>query len=968
MGTKGAWKTYRYVDGLAHNRVLSICEDREGYLWFGTWYAGASRYDGRTWRTFSSKDGLSSSRIEVIHRDGSGILWFGGEDGDVCCYDGKNLTVQEGLYRARAIYEDREGNLWFHREDGVACYDGKTWKTFMPQDGLARGGVHAIYEDRYGSMWFGTWGGGLSCYDGEAWTTFTTEDGLASNWVNAIDEDRYGYMWIGTEKGVTRYDGMGFFSQKRLDSVDIDRVHVIYKDKEENLWFGTDQGAFQYDGEDWIGLAVEDGMVSNRVQAIYEDRFGSMWFGTNHGVSRYDKSWVQYTIEDGLSGNSVFAIHRDRAGCLWFGTSHGVNCYDGTSCNGITAKKELSSKLITSICEDKSGNLWFATLEAGVTQYDGESWTVFTTADGLAHDDVWSILEDKDGSIWVGTGSHMVGHIGAGVSRYDGGTWATFTPSANGIAWGGVQSICQDRAGHLWIGSLGGLSRYDGKMWVNLSESVRAIHLGEKVHSSVRAIHEDESGNLWIGTYGAGLICYDGKAWRTFTTEDGLSCNRVNVIYEAPNGNLWLGTDGGGISQYDGRCFQSLNTKDGLAGDEVHSIYVDDEGGVWIGTDEGVSVYTPGHVPPEISIVQVIADKNYDSPSGVLMLPSSAGRVTFSFHGISFRTQPDQMQYLYQLVGHDEDWRGPIRKESVEYFSLKPGKYTFEVRAIDRDLNYSQPASVKTEVLPDPRNHRIAQLESELEERERAEMERIYRDLEDARQIQQSLLPEEPPAMEGFEIAGISVPAREVSGDFYGYLSLGGNVGIVLADVTGKSVKAAMIAALADGMLNAEIKSRKELWDAPSKILRELNMGLHPRLIPSMYTAMSLGILQAESKRLLFSNAGMPYPIVKRGSEAWELELSGMPLGLIKSAEYEDFNINLEPGDFVVFCSDGVTEAMDKAEEMYQIGRLLEVIQQADPGLSAQEMLDLIAEDIAEFAGDIEPSDDITIVVLRREE
>ena len=118
-------------------------------------------------------------------------------------------------------------------------------------------------------------------------------------------------------------------------------------------------------------------------------------------------------------------------------------------------------------------------------------------------------------------------------------------------------------------------------------------------------------------------------------------------------------------------------------------------------------------------------------------------------------------------------------------------------------------------------------------------------------------------------------------------------------------------------------------------------------------------------EELVFSNAGMPYPIVKRGKEARELEAVGMPLGLMEGAEYNELSTDLDSGDFVVFYSDGVIEAMDETGEMYQTERLLELIQQADPGISAQEIVDLIVKGVGAFVGEEEMSDDITIVVLR---
>jgi sigma-B regulation protein RsbU (phosphoserine phosphatase) len=268
------------------------------------------------------------------------------------------------------------------------------------------------------------------------------------------------------------------------------------------------------------------------------------------------------------------------------------------------------------------------------------------------------------------------------------------------------------------------------------------------------------------------------------------------------------------------------------------------------------------------------------------------------------------------------------------------------------------------------------QLEERLRQHERAEMERVRRELEDARQIQQSLLPKKTPKIEGFEIIGTSVPAKEVSGDFYDYLLLEDNVGIVLADVSGKSMRAAMVAAMANGMLHAGVKGlpaalnaaqagQSEIWDSPSAILRELNIALRPRLIDWMFTAMSLSIFKAGEKRFHFSNAGLPYPIVKRGEKAWELELNGLPLGAMDNAEYTELSVDLEVGDFVVFYSDGITEATNGTGEMYQMERLIKVLQQADSGLSAQEMASRILQDVALFVGDVEQGDDITLVVVR---
>jgi serine phosphatase RsbU (regulator of sigma subunit) len=522
----------------------------------------------------------------------------------------------------------------------------------------------------------------------------------------------------------------------------------------------------------------------------------------------------------------------------------------------------------------------------------------------------------------------------------------------------------------MWFGTQGGISRYDGEEFYRPFTTEDGL-----AHDIIVAIHRDPDGILWLGTWGGGVSRYDGKEFINFTTEDGLANGHVRLIYHDAEGLMWFGTDGGGVLCYDGNAWSSLDARDGLTGNAVYSIIQDAKGFLWFGTEGGITRYRKSTTPPRAHIISVTTDRAYHDLSAIPALtPGTRITIEYSrcriqaFEKSSSKKEIQAFRKGLSEKEMDSDWLKPTVSDTFDFVLGEPGTYTFEVQAIDRDLNYSEPASVELEVIPDPRNHRIIQLEEHIREQELAELERVHQELEDARQIQQSLLPDSPPDIAGFEIAGISLPAREVNGDFYNYLPLGANTGIVLADVTGKSVKAAMVAALASGTLNAEIGDRQDIWDSPAEILRRLNIRLQPHLIRGMYTAMSLGIVRPEQKQIILSNAGMPYPIMKRRDKVRELEANGMPLGLVDGAEYEDLSIDLEAGDLVIFCSDGVIEAVNKANEMYQTERLLESIQQASPGLSAQEMINLVVKDVTAFIGDEEASDDITVIVLRCEE
>jgi DNA-binding NtrC family response regulator len=341
----------------------------------------------------------------------------------------------------------------------------------------------------------------------------------------------------------------------------------------------------------------------------------------------------------------------DRGGDLWLGTdtpiAEGVSRYrpEGEEFVTFTAEDGLADNIVHSIWEDREGVLWFGTWGGGVSRYDGTRFTALTTEDGLADNRVSSIVEDREGMLWFGT-------YGGGVSRYDGETFATFT-TEDGLAGNVVESIFEDREGHLWFGTDEGMSRYDGETFMS------------------------------------------------FTTEDGLVGGRIWSMHQDREGVLWFGSWGGGVSRYDGLVFQRLSRRDGLGHDAVHQILQDRHGAFWIGTERGVTRYRPYATPPAIRLKEVIADRRYE-PAGEIHVPASQTFVIFEFQGRSLTTRPDGMAYVYRLEGYDPDWK-PNYTGRVEYQDLPIGEYTFQVKAVDRDLNYSEPATVRVVVEPDPR-------------------------------------------------------------------------------------------------------------------------------------------------------------------------------------------------------------------------------------------------------------------------
>src|SRR5919201_449049 len=203
---------------------------------------------------------------------------------------------------------------------------------------------------------------------------------------------------------------------------------------------------------------------------------------------------------------------------------------------------------------------------------------------------------------------------------------------------------------------------------------------------------------------------------------------------------------------------------------------------------------------------------------------------------------------------------------------------------------------------------------------------RFDQELAVARLIQQNFLPRQLPTPAGWTIAADYRPAREVGGDFYDFIDLpGGRVGLVIGDVTDKGVPAALVMAATRSVLRA---SAQRLVD-PGAVLRRVNEHLVPYIPQNMFVTCLYGVLELDTGRLVFANAGHNLPMVAAGGAVTELMARGMPLGLMPDMIYEETEAVLEPGAHLLLYSDGVTEAHDADREMFGGPRLSAVMGQA---------------------------------------
>ncbi len=234
----------------------------------------------------------------------------------------------------------------------------------------------------------------------------------------------------------------------------------------------------------------------------------------------------------------------------------------------------------------------------------------------------------------------------------------------------------------------------------------------------------------------------------------------------------------------------------------------------------------------------------------------------------------------------------------------------------------------------------IALENARLYEEARESERRLRNDLDTAREIQRQLLPKGAREIPGLELAAAYVPARELGGDFYDFLPYGqGRLGFVLGDVSGKGTAAALYGSLAIGTLREVVVDHAR---EPAGMLALLNQRLHGARLESRFIAMLFAVYDASTRRLTLSNAGGPYPLLVRAGPVLRFGLEGVPLGLFPDTQYDQSVLDLQPGDVVLFASDGIHESENAGQEEFGLQRLSALLS----GISPEDSASAIAERI----------------------
>jgi len=1003
---------------LSYNEVKALYEDREGYLWVGIFSSGLNRFDPSTEKVVryqhdhNRPDSLGADTVRCVLEDSSGRLWVGTEGGGLDLLDRETGTFVH--HRAdpdvsgaishndvRTIFEDRDGALWIGTNGGGL-------NRFDPDRGLftvfrhsaddpaslSNDNVLAIHEDHTGILWVGTYGGGLDALDRTTgrFTHYPNDpaapSSLSSDLVKSICEDHEGALWVGTDGG-----GLNRFNR-------------------ENHTFTS----FRHDPTDTYSLS------SDRVYAVFQDRSQVLWVGTyGGGLNYFDvsrKGFRRYSNDpnndNSLSHNIVWSFHEDPDGVLWVGTDGGgLNRLDRSTgkWRRFLYRPEdptsLSHNTVRVVFGDREGRLWVGTHGGGLNRLDRATGRFYqyrhNTDDptSLSHDELRSISQDRSGSIWIGT-------FGGGIDRLDPAT-GEFThfrhdpDNPASLSHDFIRFAFEDSRGALWVGTQGGgLNRLDP----GSSAFVHYRHDPDDPTSigtdHVFAVHEDESGTMWFGNFGGGVSRLDRQTGRfkRYREGDGLAGDSVYAMLEDHLGTLWFSTTNG-LSRFDPvtELFRNFDVRDGLQSNEFNggSAYRSGKGEMFFGGINGFNAFFPyeiniNSVVPNVVVTDIqLFNQSIgvgDEVGGRILLDRSVtftrhidlsysdNVITLEFAALHY-SSPGKNLYAYCMQGFSDEWI-PVSADRryATFTGLRPGKYLFSVRGANSDGFWNNEGTSLALTVKPPFWARwwfrltglvlLAGLAAAVSQ-SRLRGVRMKTQLVAAHDAQMAIMPQAAPEVPGVDIAGAWIPAYGVGGDFYDYFWLEGEpprLCIVVADVAGKGMRAAMNAVMSDGM----VFSRARQAGSVEEIMDSLNRSLFHKVERRMFTALCLVVLEPETRKLTFANAGLCEPLHRSHGEVRYLSSPGsrFPLGVMRDAEYESTSVELAEGDIVILFTDGVPEARNRESGLYGYDAPRDLIAGLETTeRTAEDIVRILLADVEQFSDGAEQSDDMAVVVIK---
>ena len=735
-----SFRHYTVEDGLSYNAVITIIQDRWGFMWFGT-EDGLNRFDGLTFKKYRS----------------SGVE--------------KKIVVSNVV---SCLLEDPTGNIWVGTDAGIYILNTLTeeitpFEVTAPDGVVINSTVNNMVLDRSGCIWIGTYGQGVFCYNlktGKMDQYNVLIEGMGSNrfdFVNQIFVDSKNVVWV-----APRYpdNPLLHFDRKKGSFRGFpngDKNFTVYKffeDSYHELWVGTwNKGICKLDtatGRVTSFLSPEKSGGILHIHEIVEFHPGVLFIGSDDGLSMFNTKTLDHQLfrpvesdPVSISDKFIYPIVRDREGGFWIGTYFGgVNYLSPNS--GLFQrythsryKNSISGNVVGRFAEDKHGNIWIATDDGGLNVLN-PSTGLFSAyipkagSNSISYHNVHALCWDDD-RLWIGTYSGGLNVLDVKTGRFK--YYNSNDKDTRTLDNGSNYSIFKDNENRIWVTSMSGVNLYN-----RTTDDFTRI---KKINVTTIDIEQDKKGDIWFATLGKGIYRFDPRTgkWKNYTSDgtlNSLPSNQVNCISFDDAGNMWVGTTNGfclynpknekfmqivadipskviccivpvgkdlwmttakGLIRYniDEKSSQIFTRGDGLMSDQfvINSGFRSSTGTIYVGTAGGFNSFNPSnlkpnkYVPPVAITALEIFNKDVEVGKNSL-LKTAIGQTkeihlsyrdnvfSLSFVALSYVT-PDKNRYAYKLEGFDKDWNLVSMQHKATYTNLPAGEYVFKVRATNND-------------------------------------------------------------------------------------------------------------------------------------------------------------------------------------------------------------------------------------------------------------------------------------------
>jgi serine phosphatase RsbU (regulator of sigma subunit)/ligand-binding sensor domain-containing protein len=978
-----------------NTQVLKIINDQNGYLWFATWKEGLFRYNpvsGEKEHFFPDSDkpgSIAGSQIISLYEDQFGIIWAG--------------TVNSGISK---VDPDKEPlNIYQIPAE-------------LKSNNVATDMITAITtsETQRNEIWIGTRGIGLFKYDlkNKRNTHFQhmpkNSNTISSDRIDALNLDAQGNLWIATDSSLMKFDqNRQTFSNYLREDVGLTynfRITDIEIDATGRMYLATPHG---------VDLFIPGGNVLRRIPSLANRRYNSELLSAIRSFARKDTLATILKVGERQDLKRKFEV-REPSKVLIVAGGEGL-FQDTNNMSDFGWLQDAAGDTVWAF-DDIHRTFYMGggiknRMEAACLTLNPGTYTLSYQSDVGHSYGNWNVTPPDDPDLWgiqvIGISDDQFKNLSEQIEKER--TIKNYIPLERATAI----YLSRKFENVLWIGNdFGIIYKY------NLKEnSYKTYNLNTFLATTgnyqIQDILEDNNGKVWFCT-NKGLVelSLQTEKFVVYTEQDGLPSNTTLAIHADNYDNMWVSSIAGLTkiikTPDEGKyTFINIDVADGLQGYSfTNASWKAADGEMFFGGFNGLNYFYPGKLNQSLPAIVINGFTISNRPVNAgtenspvekdindvhqITLSYDQNDFAFEFAAIHF-SRPQRNKIAYKLDGINDDWIYDNRR-FASFTNLAPGEYLFRLKGANGDGIWNdKEKQIAITILPpwwrtnmayimyfvilaagifaidriqrrrllkrarETARMREAELRAQLAE---AENERKTKELEEARQVQLSMLPRELPQLPHLDIAVYMQTATEVGGDYYDFhVGMDGSLTVVVGDATGHGMKAGTMVTTAKSLFNSYAPNPDILFSFQeiTRCIKQMNMGK---------MSMCMTMLKIQDSRMQMSSAGMPPSFVfRRDTRIVEEHLmQGMPLGTMDKFPYKILDTKLKAGDTILLLTDGLPELQNENDELYGYKRIRNVFEEVAEK-NPEEIISFLKEEGSMWVNNKDPEDDVTFVVIK---